>query len=446
MAVHLVRLIAVLSILTAQIAPAVAASAGVRIIRDAEIETMIKTFAHPLLKAAGLKDLPHVYLVADRRFNAFVVENGSMFVNYGTILDVKTPNELKGIIAHEIGHIAGGHLAAIRQRADTAGTMIALATILGVGAAIAAGTSGGSEEMTGLATAFITASQSTGINALMAFRRSEENAADAAALRLLKATKQSGRGLVDVMKFLQTRETAGSSPYLRTHPLAADRVEHLEKAAKSSPYWNRTDSAADKERLALAQAKIAGFLDTQQTVLNRYPNSDKSLAARYARTISAYQAGAVTAAIPAMQRLVATRPRDPYFQELLGQMYFEAGQPENALGPLKTAVALAPGQSQIRLLYGQALLTAGGKTNLEEAVLQLTRAARESPKSSLGYQSLSRAYAAIGNRGAADLYAAEAALVSGNKGTALGLARKAKGELPQQSPMWLRADDILQIK
>lgn len=440
---RLSRVLAVMVMLVAMFVPQLAQAQQVSIIRDAEVEQMIKSFADPLLKAAGLRALPHVFLVADPRFNAFVVEDGSLFINYGTILDIKTPNELKAIIAHEIGHVAGGHLIRLRQRNDFAGRMAVLATVLGVGAAIAAGQSGSSTEMTGLATAFIAASQSATQNSLLAFQRSEESSADAAALKLLARTGQSGKGMLDVMRYLLSRDTATDSPYLRTHPLPADRLDQIEQAARNSKYWTRTDPAGDVAALKLAKAKLSGFLEPQATVLNRYPNTDKSLAARYARVISAYKGGGGSAALPAMSALAKSAPKNPYFWELLGQMYFETGQPGKAVPPLKTALALAPAQTQIRLLYGQALLGTGGTANLNEAVLQLTRAAREEPKTSRTYTDLSRAYAGLGQKGAATLYAAEAAHIRGDEGTALGLARQARGLLPKGSPLWLRANDLL---
>lgn len=436
------RALAVLAILVTILAPQLAQAQQVRIIRDAEVEQMIKDFAAPLLKAAGLRALPNVYLVADPRFNAFVVEDGSLFVNYGTILDLKTPNELKGILAHEIGHVAGGHLSRLRQRSEVAGRMALLATVLGVGAAITAGQTGASSEVTGLATAFIAASQSATQNSLLSFQRSEESTADAGGLDLLARTGQSGKGLVSVMRYLAQRDTAGDSPYLRTHPLPNDRLAQIEAAAKRSKFWGRGDSPGDIADLKLAQAKLSGFLESQSTVLNRYPNSDKTLAARYARVISAYKSGGGAAAIPAMAALARSAPKNPYFWELLGQMYFETGRSGEAIGPLKRAIGLAPTQTQIRLLYGQALLGAGGTANLKEAVLQLSRAAREEPRSSRTYSDLSRTYAALGQQGAATLYAAEAANARGDKGTAKGLARKARDLLAKGTPLWLRADDL----
>lgn len=412
---------------------------GIALIRDAEIESMITRFATPLFKAAGLRDTPKINLVADRRFNAFVIEDGSIFINYGTILESKTPNALKAVLAHEIGHVAGGHLARIREQSEITGRMQAMAMILGVGA-VAASAAGGGGEVGEMATAFLLASQSAGQNSLMAFRRSEESAADAAGLKILQRAGQSGKGMVDVLTLLSQNSGAGVSSYRRTHPEANERLAQVAAAAKANKYYNKKDSRADIAALTLAQAKLSGFLENRQSVLNRYPNSDKSTAARYARIITAYKAGAAVSALTQMPKLAAAAPKNPYFQELLGQMYFETGKPNKAIGPLKKAIRLAPKETQIRILYGHALIDSG---NFSEAAAQLNRAAREEPRNPRAYLLLSRAYAGLGRNGEATLASAEAAMARGERGTALGLARKAQSQLDKSSPAWLRAEDII---
>lgn len=433
-------LLALLACLLFATSPATAQSVG--IIRDAEVESLITDYAAPLLKAAGIRGTPRINLVADRRFNAFVVEDGSIFINYGTILESKTPGELKAVLAHEIGHLAGGHLANIRERAEINGRMQTLALLLGVGAAAASSAAGGSGELSEVATAFILASQSAGLNDLMAYRRGEESAADAAGLKFLEKAGYSPKGMVAVLTRLTQDQVArtGASGYLSTHPEPSDRLSQVSSAAKNSRFWGRSDSAADKNKLALVQAKLAGFLESRDSVLNRFPNTDKSIAARYARTIAAYKAGAGVSALTQMPKLAASDRDNPYFQELLGQMYFETGQAQKAIGPMKKALSLAPKQTQIRILYGHVLIETG---NFDEAAVQLNRATREEPFNPRPFLLLSRAYAGLGRAGDATLAAAEAALARGEKRTALGLANQAQRQLTKSSPAWLRADDII---
>lgn len=444
------RLAALLPLFAALwLAFASAASAqAVRIIRDAETERFIKDLADPLLQAAGISDRdPPVYIVQDRRFNAFVVERGAIFINYGTILDVETPNELEAILAHEISHLAGGHLARIRQQADATAIMQVLALTLGVGASAAASASGVTQ-IGGMATAFILASQSVGVNAFMAYRRSEESAADVMAVQLLEQSGKSTRGLVEILNTLNenTPIVSGASPYLASHPLASDRIAQVEQAARSSRTWNNSDSPEAVRRLQMVQAKLTGFLEAQQTVLNRYPNGDRSLPALYARVITAYKSGAGISSVQQMPNLVAQAPSNPYLHELFGQMLLETGRPQDATRELREAVRLAPNEPAIRQIYGHALVEAGGAANLEEAVVQLSRTARENIEPSAAYGLLSRAYEGLGRTGEARLAAAEAALARGDTGTALGLARQAQQNLTAGSPAWLRADDILSLQ
>ncbi len=423
------------------------AAQQISIIRDAEVERLIRDLADPLLQAAGIGNTNRrIYIVADRRFNAFVVESGAIFINYGTILEAKTPNALRAVLAHEIGHLAGGHLARIRERIETTGRLQAIAMVLGMGA-MAAGSAGGVSEIGGMASAFILAAQSAGVNSLMAFRRTEESAADASALTYLERAGYSPKGMVDVLELLSSSQStmAGASPYLRSHPEPAERLERVETVARASAAWNRADSRADILQFELVQAKIIGFLESQTTTLNRYPNGDTSLPARYARIITAYRSGAAISAIQQMPRLVNAAPSNAYFHELQGQILLETGNPQEALAPLKRALQLASGEALIRLVYGLALVEAGGNNNLEEAILQLSRATRELPNSALGYTLLARAYGALGRQGEAMLAAAEAAYARGDKGTALGLARQAQEKLIEGSPAWLRADDILSL-
>lgn len=417
----------------------------IRIIRDAEIEAMVGMLAAPLFRAAGFERAPRIIIVNDRRFNAFVTEDGNIYVNHGTILESPDPAALKGVLAHEIGHLAGGHVARLREQMQARAQVQAFTMLLGIGAIAAASGAGNSGEVSQMASALIMASQSASINSLMAYRQSEESAADAAALRLLNASGQSPRGLVDTLRILLESQVqrAGAQNYLSTHPLAYDRLQQVEQQARQSAHWGKSDSAAEVRALAMAKAKIVGFLESNATVANIYPNSDRSLAARYARTIAAYKAGGGISALQVMPSLISEQPSNPYLHELHGQMLYELGRPGEALAPLRRAVELAPNESQIRILYGQALIGTGTAANFNEAVLQLKRSAVAEPGNVRIHTLLSQAYHGLGMPGHATLSAAEAALARNEKPTARGLARQAQQQLTQGSPEWLRAGDIL---
>lgn len=422
-----------------------AQSQSIRIIRDAEIEAMVASFAAPLFRAAGFVRDPRIVIVNDRRFNAFVTEDGNIYINHGTILDVETPGALKAILAHEIGHLSGGHIARLREQLNLRGQLQVLSMILGVGAVAASAGTSAAGDVSQMAAAFLMASSSAAHNSLMAYRQSEESAADAAALRLLQQAGQSPHGLVDTLRLLLESQVhrAGAQSYMSTHPLAQDRLSQVEAQARQSPNWGRTDSAADVRALALAKAKIVGFLEPNTVTANAYPNSDRSLAARYARAIAAYKAGGGVSAVQIMPSLIAEQPSNAFFHELYGQMLFELGQPAQALGPLRRAVELAPNEPLIRILYAQALTAAGGAANLNEAVLQLKRSQAAEPLNVRLHTVMAQAYNGLGQPGHASLAAAEAAIARGEKPTARGLARQAQQQLTQGSPEWLRAGDIM---
>jgi predicted Zn-dependent protease len=420
----------------------------INLINDAEIESMLRDFSAPLFKAAGLNpNSTPIYIINDRRFNAFVVESGAMFINYGTIIDSETPNALKAVIAHEIGHLAGGHIHRLQEQAEIAGRMQAVSTLLGIGVLAAAAGRDENGEVGKMVSAFLLGSMSASQNHLLAYRRSEESAADAAAVTYLERTKQSPDGLIDVLNTLHKNQAqqASATAYLRTHPLAEDRINQVQSRAASSPFRNKRDNKSDVERLEMAKAKIIGFLERTQTVMTRYPNSDKSLAARYARTIAGYRAGAGQGAIKQMSALVSAAPNNAYFHEMLGQMYFETGNPNAAVGPLAKAVRKKPNEPEILLIYALALIDTGNKANIDDAISQLKRIAVTSPKSARPHTILARAYAKIGDIGQADLATAEAALIRGETKLARGLAKKAQQILTKGSPAWLRADDILAL-
>ncbi len=443
-----VRLLAVLTALLLALAPISAHAQQIRLITDAETQTMIEDFARPLLKAAGINPRNvSVNIVNDRRFNAFVVESGDMYINYGTILDAATPNELKAVLAHEIGHLAGGHLRRLREQSEVAQRVRAISMALGIGVLAAASGNDQSGELGEMVSAFIMGSSAATQNNFMAYRQSEESAADAAALKFLERTKQSATGLTEVLNRLQRNQSssAGAAGYLRTHPLAEDRLNQTQNRAAGSPFRNKRDSAADIQRLEMVKAKLTGYLERTQTVLNRYPNSDKSLPARYARAIAGYRAGAGPAAVKQMAALASANPSNPNLQELLGQMLFETGQATAALQPLARAVKLAPNEIEYRLIYGAALSDTGRAKDLNEAIIQLSRATQMDSGSARAFSLLSRAYGRAGRTGEADLAAAEAAFLRRDMRLARGLAKKAQQNLPQGSPAWLRADDILAL-
>jgi len=418
--------------------PAQAQNRGLPVIRDTEIENLLRDYAAPILRAAGLaKQNVRVVVLNDRAFNAFVMDGRHIFINAGALFDAKTPNEIIGVFAHETGHLAGGHLQRLREQLSRAQTASIIGLLLGAGAAVAGGANAGA--------AAIMAPQAAIQRSLLAYVRTQEDQADHAGVKFLTATHQSARGMLELFKRLSNESLFNSryvDPYLQSHPMPAERIAALEQIAKTSPYYDAKDSPALQARHDMMRAKLAGFLDRPDTVARRYPASDTSLPARYARAIVAYRRSDIRNAIAQIDSLIQTHPGNPYFQELKGQALLEAGRAGDAIGPLRHAVRLSNNAPLIQVMLAQALINSSGKQGAEEAVGLLNSALAREPNIPEAYDQLAMAYGRKGDLGRADLAAAQAALNRGDLMTARQIAARAKGRLPVGSPPWVQANDI----
>ncbi|HEY3224149.1 MAG TPA: M48 family metalloprotease [Pseudolabrys sp.] len=423
------------------------ATRGMPIIRDAEIEQLLRDYAQPILRAAGLaKQNVRVVVLSDRSFNAFVMDGRHIFINAGALFDAKTANEVIGVFAHETGHLAGGHLQRLREQLASAQTAGIVALLAGVGAAVAASRAGGGGDV-GMAA--ILAPQSAILRSVLAYVRTQEDQADHAGVKFLNATGQSPKGMVDLFKRLSNEVLFNSryiDPYMQTHPMPADRVAALETLAKTSPYWDRKDPPELQLRHDLMRAKLSGFLEKPDTVARRYPASDHSLPARYARAISTYRHSDLRQAVVQIDGLIQAQPNNPYFYELKGQALLEGGHPAEAVAPMRQAAQLSHSNPLIEIMLAQALNATNNPKLAEEAVALLRTAIAREPESPDAYAQLAVAYGRKGDLANADLASAQAAFVRGDLKTARQLATRAKTRLPIGSPAWVRADDIVNVK
>ena len=432
--------LAVVALLAAAlIAPAGAQTKPRGFIRDAEIETTIRAYATPLFTAAGLDPQSvRVYLVNDDTLNAFVAGGMNLFINTGLLMRSESANQLIGVIAHETGHIAGGHLARTQEALENATAEMILAYVLGIGAAIATGDSGAGA-------AVITGGQTIAQRSLLQYSRTQESAADQAALSYLDRTGQSARGLLEFLEVLGDQELLLSSqqdPYLRTHPLSSDRVDTVRNYVSGSPY---ADSAEPPDFIAAharMRAKLVGFLRPLGRVLQQYPESDGSLEGRYARAIAYYRAADLKRALPMVDGLIAERPDDPFFQELKGQILFENGRAREALPYYEAAVRLQPDAPLLRQGLAQVQLESGDPELNRAALGQLDEVVRIEPHNAGAWRLLSIAYGRDGQIGMTALALAESAGARGDSKEARQQADRALKLLPENSPAWLRAQDI----
>jgi predicted Zn-dependent protease len=423
-------------------APAVA-QVRMPLIRDAEIEQLLRDYTRPILKAANLSQQNiKVIIINDRTFNAFVMDGRRIFVNAGALMDSQTPNQIIGVLAHETGHISGGHLSKLRTELANAGTMAIIAILLGLGAVAAGARSG---QVGGNPAAVAMAAPTSMIQrSLLAYQRQHEEQADRAGVKFLTETGQSARGMYETFKRFADQQlfaSQGADPYMQSHPMASERIAALSEMART-PFYDRKDSAELQLRHDMMRAKLHGFMDQPGVVARLYPLSDQSLPGRYARAISTYRHGDVRQALAQLDALIQMQPGNPYFYELKGQVLLESGRAAEAVAPLRRAVAGAPNPLLIQVLLAQALIESNDPKGADDAITYLRQATLTDPDIADGYAQLAKAYGKKGDLAQADLAAAQAAVARGDSRTARLLAARAKSRFPVGSPGWVKADDI----
>lgn len=424
---------------------------GPPVLRDTETEQLLREYTRPILRAAGLeKRNIQMVIINQGVFNAFVADGRRIFVNYGAIMQSETPNQIIGVMAHETGHLAGGHLAKMREQMAQAQTQMIIAMLLGAGAMVAGAKTGGSSGgLTNAGAAMFSAQGEVIRRNLLSYVRQQEENADKAGVKFLNATGQSARGMYETFKRFTDESlfaARGSDPYVQSHPMPAERVNALQELARSSPYWDKKDDPALQLRHDMVRAKISAFMERQETVYRRYPLSNNSLPARYAHAISTYLHGDLRSALSQIDALIQQQPNNPYFHEVRGQALLEGGKPQEAIAPLRKAVALSNNSPLIEMLLGQALVATGNNAYTDEAIAILRAAVARESEAPIGYTQLAMAYGRKGDYAQADLASAQAAYLRGDSKTARDLASRAKTRFAIGTPGWVKADDIVSAK
>jgi predicted Zn-dependent protease len=457
---------------TASIAAVSPATAqGLPLIRDTEIENLLKDYSMPIFKAAGLGSQNiTMRIIRHESFNAFVVDGRNVFINTGTLTQAKTPNEVIGVIAHETGHIVGGHLAQLRSRIARDATKSLLLTILGVGLMVGGAMAGGdtAREVAGAGGGIAMGGNDMVMRSMLTERRAQESSADQAGLRLLESTHQSGRGMQTTFERFAEQEFWSEKdldPFVRSHPVAANRLNQLRDRVNASPYVDTLDPPALQLRHDMMRAKLDGHMLPAQIVYNRYPASNSSLPARYARAIARNCSGSCAQAMPEIDALIRDKPDNAYFWELKGELLLKAGQPAEAVEPLRRAAALLDklkranplvSLSQTQIMLGRALVSTNDPRHLDEAIAILTNAlGADKPlwqgedDDWLGWWQLAIAYQRKGNEAEALLATARKHFYSGNAKDireAQIYAKRAQQIFARGSRGWLIAEDIVTYK
>jgi len=424
------------SLVTGTAAPALAQD-SVSLLRDTEIEEILHEESDPIFKVAGMnpKDV-RILLVGDKTLNAFATQGQVLGLNTGLIMETETPNQLKGVIAHETGHLAGGHPIRSGDMQNAGLRPMLLTMGLGV-LALLAGAPDAGALLLGNSTYF-------GTLGALGYSREQEGRADQAAVGFLEASGQSGKGLVeffDKFRYQEVFQEARRFPYFRSHPLSSERIELLRSRVEKQTHYDVVDTPEEIERHLIMKAKIIGFT-TPQVALTKYAETDKSFHARYARAIAYYRLKDVNRAISLVDALLLEHPNNPYLWELKGQMLFEFARTAEAEFPQRRSVELKPDAPLLRINLGQTLINLGDAKKRDEGIDELKRALvdEEIPDA---WRLLAQAYDARGDEGLARLATAEYYYGLGALNEARVFAMRARDLLDKDSIGWRRATDIV---
>lgn len=416
-------------------------AAAQSILRDAETEAFLTELSLPLIRAAKLDPRSIRFaLVGDRSINAAADNTQTVYINSGLIVKADNANELEGVIAHELGHIAGGHVTIRSAEGVKDATRISILSLLLGAAAIAAGAGEAGVGILG-------AGQQAAVNKFLAFSRSVEATADASAQNYLSATGKSGRGMISFFKKLQNLEFrygAGidDDSFGGDHPLTGDRIAILQDKFEADPAWNAKTDPAIEARFQRIKAKLQGYVNEPQQTLRDYPESDNSIPAHYARAYAWHRSAYPDKALQEADALLAAIPGDPYFLELKGQILLESGKPSEALPLLRQAVAKTNAQPLIASLFGHALIATEDSANFAEAEKVLKASITKDNENPFAWYQLGVVYDREGDTGRAAMATAERYHLEGQPRLALTNAEMAVRTLPQGSPDWIRAQDI----
>lgn len=412
----------------------------ISLVRDAEIENTIRAYATPLFQVAGLEPSSiNIYLVNDKTLNAFVAGGQKLFLNTGLLMRSENAGQIIGVIAHETGHIAGGHLSRTRDAMKNRSAHSILAMILGGAATI-----GGRGDV---GAAIIAGSQQSNLRSFLMYSRTQEGAADAAAMRYLDATRQSSEGMLEFFQILGDQELLSvkrQDPYYRSHPLTTERINRVRNHITKSPYTTTPKNEELEERHRRMKAKLYAFLNPPTYTFRKYKKADNSLEARYAKSIAYYRKADLEKAIPLIDSLLDERPNDPYFHELKGQMLFENAHIREALPFYEKAVALKPDSGLMRRDLARVQIELKEPAYLKKAIPNLQVTLADDRLDPFTWRLLATAYGQLGMMGESSLALGEEALLRGKPADAKFHAGRAEKLLKKGSTGWIQAQDIKQ--
>ncbi len=363
-----------------------------------------------------------------------------MYIHTGLLVEADRPGQVEGVIAHEIGHIAGGHVARMGDAFASASTPILVTMGLGLLAMIAGSPDAGM--------AIISSGQHIAERTILRHSRIQESSADQAAVTYLDRIGQSGLGLVEMtekFRHMEVLSARNQNPYVRTHPLSSDRIASLTNRVIESPYANVPDSPEDLFAFKMIQAKLHGFMNKPEITFRLHPESDRSLPSLYARAIAHYRIPNIDKAVADVENLLAIQPNNPYFYELMGQILFEYGRTEESIPFHQKSVDLLPSAPLFRLNLAQSMLATEKTHYAGDAVKHLEKTIQVEKGNAYAWHLLAIAYARGNEVGKADLATAERYFYNRRLPQAAQFAMRARKDLEKGTPQWQRANDIIQI-
>ena len=426
----------------AALQPAIAQDdSGPSVLRDTETELLFKQMSLPLVKAGGLDpDSVHVVLLNDPEINAFVATGQTVYVQSGLLEATDNVNQLQGVVAHELGHvIAGDSIRAASGSKQATGISI-LSLVLGaVALAAGAGDAGMGVMMAG---------QRAALGEMLAFTRAQEATADATGSRLLSKAGISGKGMLEFFSKLQNQEYRlaiySKDSFDRDHPLSSERIEALGQTLRTDPAFNKPIDPALEARFERVKAKLMGYVDPKQAVI-KYPESDQSIPAHYARAYAYHLGGYPDKAVSEANALLASDPHDPFFLELKGQILLEGGKPKDAIPVLREAVQRSGEAPMIAAMLGHALVATDDAKNFTEAKQILKVAVNKDNQDPFAWYQLGIIYDREGDDARAALATAERSNLQNEPKMALASAEMAMKGIPPGTPDYLRAQDIAMV-
>ncbi len=415
--------------------------AQVSSIRDTEIEIIIRDYSEPIFAAAGVPSHEvSIYLLNDPSVNAFVTRGSDMYIHTGLLLEADRPLQVIGVIAHETGHITGGHVARMSDAFAAATTPMLITMGLGMIAMLAGSPDAGM--------ALLSSGQHIAERTILKHSRVQESSADQAAVTFLTRAGLSGQGLVEMQekfRHMEVLSARNQNPYVRTHPLSSDRIQALSRRVETSEYAEQTETPGQLFEFEMMQAKLHGFMSKPHYVFRRYPPSDTSLPARYARAIAHYKQTDIETAIRDIEALIEDTPNNPYFYELLGQVLFESGSAAESIPYHQKSVDMMPQAPLLRINLAQAMIATENKAYNQKAIDHLEFVVEEETVNSFAWFELAIAYDRDNRVGMADLATAERHFYNRQLGPAAQFAKRARDKLIKGTPNWQRATDIMQV-